>query len=162
MKGQIMSEVARQHLGGGNHVTRIANVWGNTFHCSSHSGLRKLISSQFSYEKYAGVYRQSAPLRHDLCRAGHAMAGVWIVLSLVMLVYVDEAVLSPFWKWLARSGVPNVAILIPTAFFLSVASPTASQPNGLMNLAYIGALILAGAVLILGVGLIRAAWRIER
>jgi hypothetical protein len=102
------------------------------------------------------------PLRHDLCRAGHAMAGVCIVLPLVMLVYVDEAVLSPFWKWLARSGVPNVAILIPTAFFLSVASPTASQPNGLMNLAYIGALILAGAVLILGVGLIRAAWRIER
>src|SRR3984893_11130225 len=133
MKGQIMSEVARQHLGGGNHVTRIANVWGNTFHCSSHSGLRKLISSQFSYEKCAGVYRQSAPTRSLARRARDG--GVCIVLSLVILVYVDEALLSPFWKWLARSGVPNVAILIPTAFFLSVASPTASQPNGLMNLA---------------------------
>lgn len=102
------------------------------------------------------------PLRHDLWRAGHAHAGVYLVLSLIMLRYVDEAVLSPFWKWLARAGAPIAAILIPAAFFLSVASPTAKQPNGLMILAYIGALFLAGAVLSLGVGLIRAARRIER
>src|SRR6202521_1039791 len=97
------------------------------------------------------------PLRHDLWRAGHAHAGVYLVLSLVMLRYVDEAVLSPFWKWLARTGAPIAAILIPAAFFLSVASPAATQPNGLINLAYIGALFLAAAVLSLGVGLIRAA-----
>ena len=97
------------------------------------------------------------PLRHDLWRAGHAHAGVYIVLSLVMLRYVDEAVLSPFWRWIARTGAPVAAILIPAAFFLSVASPTAKEPNGLMNLAYIGALFLAAAVLSLGVGLVRAA-----
>jgi hypothetical protein len=101
------------------------------------------------------------PLRHDLWRAGHAHAGVYLLLSLVMLRYVDEAVLSPFWKWIARTGTPIAAILIPAAFFLSVASPTATQPNGLMNLAYIGALFLAAAVLSLGVGLIRAARRME-
>jgi len=99
------------------------------------------------------------PLRHDLWRAGHAHAGVYLVLSLVMLRYVDEAVLSPHLKWLARTGVPIAAILIPAAFFLSVASPQAQQPNGLMSLAYIGALFLAAAVLSLGVGLIRAARR---
>jgi drug/metabolite transporter superfamily protein YnfA len=99
------------------------------------------------------------PLRHDLWRAGHAHAGVYLVLSLVMLRYVDEALLSPFWKWIARSGAPIAAILIPAAFFLSVASPTATEPNGLLNLAYIGALFLATAVLSLGIGLIRAARR---
>jgi hypothetical protein len=77
------------------------------------------------------------PLRHDLWRAGHAHAGVYLVLSLVMLRYVDEAVLSPSWKWIARTGAPIAAILIPAAFFLSVVSPTAMQPNGLMNLSYI-------------------------
>ena len=97
------------------------------------------------------------PLRQDLWRAGHAHAGVYLVLSLVMLLYVDQAVLSPFWKWLARTGAPIAAILIPAAFFLSVASPGATQPNGLINLAYLGALVLAGSVLSLGVGLIRAA-----
>jgi hypothetical protein len=102
------------------------------------------------------------PLRHNFWRAGHAHAGVYLVLSLVMLRYVDEAVLSPFWKWIARTGAPIAAILIPAAFFLSVASPTATQPNGLMNLAYVGALFLAAAVLSLGAGLIRAARRMER
>jgi hypothetical protein len=36
------------------------------------------------------------PVRHDLWRAGHAHAGVYLLLSLVMLRYVDEAQLSPF------------------------------------------------------------------
>ena len=102
------------------------------------------------------------PLRHDLWRAGHAHAGVYLVLSLVMLRYVDEAVLSPFWKWIARTGAPIAAILIPAAFFLSVVSPTATEPNALMNLAYIGVLFLAAAVLSLGVGLILAARRMEQ
>jgi uncharacterized membrane protein len=102
------------------------------------------------------------PLRQNLWRAGHAHAGVYLVLSLVMLRYVDEAVLSPFWKWLARTGAPIAAILIPAAFFLSVVSPEAKQPNGLINLAYVGALFLAAAVLTLGVGLIRAARGMER
>jgi len=101
------------------------------------------------------------PMRHDLWRAGHAMAGVFLVLSLVMLPYVDEAELSAFWKWLARTGTPIAAILIPAAFFLSVASPTATRPNGLMNLAYIGAVFLAAAVLTLGVGLVRTARRMD-
>jgi uncharacterized membrane protein len=97
------------------------------------------------------------PVRHDLWRAGHAHAGVYLVLSLVMLRYVDEVVLPPLWKWLARAGAPIAAILIPAAFFLPVASPTSTQPNRLINLAYVGALFLAGAVLSLGVGLIRSA-----
>src|SRR6266550_1037441 len=60
------------------------------------------------------------PLRHDLWRAGHAHAGVYLILSLVMLRYVDETALSDGWKWVARLGAPVAAILIPAAFFLSV------------------------------------------
>ena len=73
----------------------------------------------------------------------------------------DDALLSPFWKWLARSGAPIAAILIPATFFLSVVSPTATKPNSLINLAYLGALFLAAAVLSLGIGLIRAARQVE-
>jgi len=97
------------------------------------------------------------PLRHDLWRAGHAHAGVYLVLSLVMLRYVDEATLAPFWKWVARTGAPIAAILIPASFFLSVVSPSAKEPNGLLNLAYVGAIFLALSVLTLGIGLLRAA-----
>jgi hypothetical protein len=101
------------------------------------------------------------PLRHDLWRAGHAHAGVYLVLSLVMLRYVDEAVLSRPLRWVARAGAPIAAILIPAAFFLSVVTPSATRPNRLINLAYVGALFLAGALLSLGVGLIRGARRAE-
>jgi len=97
------------------------------------------------------------PLRQDLWRAGHAHAGVYLILSLVMLRYVDEALLSPGWKWMARLGAPIAAILIPASFFLAVASPDATEANGLIYLAYAGAGSLGLAVLSLGIGLIRAA-----
>jgi hypothetical protein len=95
------------------------------------------------------------PLRQDLWRAGHAHAGVWLVLALVMLRYVDEANLSNLMKWLVRAAVPIAAILVPAAFFLSVLSPTARAPNGLIYLAYVGAVLLAIGVLVLGVGLVK-------
>jgi hypothetical protein len=97
------------------------------------------------------------PVRQGLWRAGHAHAGVWLVLSLVLLRYVDEADLSPAARRFASLAAPIAAILVPAAFFLSVLSPQATEPNGLINLAYVGALVLAAGVVTLGVGLIRAA-----
>jgi hypothetical protein len=100
-------------------------------------------------------------LRQDLWRAGHAHAGVLLVLSLVTLRYVDEANLSKGMKRLARHSIPAAAILLPLAFFLSVASPEATEPNALIYLAYVGAVSLAVGLLVLGVGLIRGG-RISR
>ncbi len=96
------------------------------------------------------------PLRQDLWRAGHAHAGVFLILSLIALRYVDEANLSSTFRWLVRLAIPLAAILIPAAFFLSVLSPQATKPNGLIYLAYPGAAVLAAGVLTLGIGLIRA------
>ena len=95
------------------------------------------------------------PLRQDLWRAGHAHAGVLLVLSLVTLRYADEARLPGWLKTLARHTIPAAAILLPAAFFLSVLSPEATEPNALINLAYVGAASLAAGLLVLGVGLIR-------
>jgi hypothetical protein len=100
------------------------------------------------------TYMQN-PLRQDLWRAGHAHAGVWLILALVALRYVDEANLSDTMKWLVRGSIPIAAILVPAAFFLSVLSPDAKAPNGLIYLAYVGAVLLAIGVFVLGVGLVR-------
>lgn len=94
------------------------------------------------------------PLRQNLFRAGHAHAGVLLVLSLVALRYVDEARLSENWKALVRFGIPSAAIFLPAAFFFSVLSPGAVQPNGFIYLAYVGAVVLAVSLLALGVGLL--------
>ncbi|MDQ3966023.1 MAG: hypothetical protein M3246_06180, partial [Actinomycetota bacterium] len=94
-------------------------------------------------------------LRQDLWRAGHAHAGVWLVLSLVALRYVDEAALSETMRWLVHLSLPAAAILLPVAFFLSVVSPNATEPNALIYLAPVGGISLAVGLLVLGVGLIR-------
>jgi hypothetical protein len=99
------------------------------------------------------------PIRQDLFRAGHAHAGVYLVLALVLLRYVDEAELSESWKRFTRVAAPLAAILVPAAFFLSVASPSATEPNALIYLAYVGGLILATGVVALGVGVLRSAKR---
>lgn len=95
-------------------------------------------------------------LRQNLFRAGHAHAGVLLVLSLVALSYVDEAQLSEGWKRYVRSSIPAVAIFLPAAFFFSVLSAHATAPNGFIYLAYVGAVALATGLLALGIGLLRA------
>ena len=96
------------------------------------------------------------PLRQNLFRAGHAHAGVLLVLSLVVLRYVDEARLSNGWKTFVRSSVPSAAILLPVGFFFSILSPAATAPNGFINACFVGAALLAAGLFTLGVGLLRA------
>ncbi len=100
------------------------------------------------------TYKEN-PLRQDFWRAGHAHAGVWLILALVALRYVDEAKLSNDMKWFVRGSIPVAAILVSSAFFLSVLSPDATAPSGIIFLAYVGAMLLAMGVLVLGVGLVR-------
>jgi hypothetical protein len=95
-------------------------------------------------------------LRQDLWRAGHAHAGVLLILALVLLRYVDETDLRGPWLWIARHGVPIAAILMPVGFFLSVLSPDATEPNALIYLAYAGGVALIAGVLTLGIGLLRS------
>jgi hypothetical protein len=94
-------------------------------------------------------------LRQDLWRAGHAHAGVWLVLTLVALRYVDEANLSEGMRWVVRLSLPAAAVLMPLGFFLSVLPPEVTEPNGIIYLTYVAGVVLAVGLLVLGVGLIR-------
>ena len=94
-------------------------------------------------------------LRQDLWRAGHAHAGVWLVLSLVALRYVDETTLSEGMRWVVRVAFPIAAVLMALGFFLSVLSPEETEPNAMIYLAYVAGLSLAAGLLVLGIGLIR-------
>ena len=96
-------------------------------------------------------------LRQNFFRAGHAHAGVFVILALLCQIFADAATLPPSLLWLARIGVPIAAILIPAGFFLSMTSPAATEPNGLVSLIYVGIVFLAAAVITLGIGLLRTA-----
>jgi uncharacterized membrane protein YeiB len=98
-------------------------------------------------------YRQN-PLRQQLWRAGHAHAGIMLIISLIALIYVDQTTLTETWRNIVRMAIPAAAIFLPAAFFLSVLSPTAAKPNILINLAYVGAISLTFGLIVLGVGLL--------
>jgi len=97
------------------------------------------------------------PLRRSLWRAGHAHAGVLLILSLVALNLVDQTDLAEGWKQVVRSAFPAAALLLPIAYFLSIARPGTERPNRLINLAYLGAVVLSVGMLTLGIGLLQAA-----
>jgi hypothetical protein len=94
------------------------------------------------------------PLRQNFFRAGHAHAGVIVILSLVCQILADAAVLPTPLLWFVRIGVPLSAILISAGFFFSVLPPTATRASGAVSLIYAGALILAVGVVTLGIGLL--------
>ena len=96
------------------------------------------------------------PLRHNMFRAGHAHAGVWIVFALVALLWVDQIDFGDPLKWIIRVAFAAAPILMPLGFFLSVTRPDAERPNGLITLVYLGGLSLALGAVTLGIGLLAA------
>jgi hypothetical protein len=96
------------------------------------------------------------PLRRSLWRAGHAHAGVLLILSLVALLLVDQADLGEGWKQVVRTSFPTAALLLPIAYFLSIVRADAERPNRLVNLAYLGGVALTVGMLTLGIGLLRS------
>ena len=92
-------------------------------------------------------------------RAGHAHAGVLVILSLVALLFADAAGASGPAGWIARLCIPAAAILMSAGFFFSSMGPGRTEPNGLIVLLWLGAVSLATGVLTLGVLLVRASGR---
>ena len=84
-----------------------------------------------------------------LWRAGHAHAGVWTLLSLVVQVLLDSARLAPALTWLARIGAPAAAVVVSAGFFGVAFSASFRW------LVYFGAALLLIVLVLTGVGLLR-------
>lgn len=84
-----------------------------------------------------------------LWRAGHAHAGVWTILSLLLQILLDSARLSMPAKWLARICAPLAAVFLSAGFFGVAISA------GFRWLIYLGVLSMITALLLTVLGLIR-------
>jgi hypothetical protein len=93
-------------------------------------------------------------------RAGHAHAGVLIVLGLVCLLLADAAGLYGGLGYVARLAIPAAAVLMSAGFFLSSAGEGLTEPNGLIVVLWLGAACLTAGVVGLGVALLRSSRRI--
>jgi hypothetical protein len=96
------------------------------------------------------------PFQEKFARAGHAHAGVLLLLALACQPFVDASGLDGPLGWLARSGVAVAALLMPGGFFFSSMGAGRTGPNRLIALVFAGAALLAVSLTTLGIGLLAA------
>jgi hypothetical protein len=84
-----------------------------------------------------------------LFRAGHAHAGVWLILSLVIQVLLDAARLPSSTRWLARIAAPVGTLALSGGFF------GLAFKGEFRFLLYFGALGMFVSLILTGVGLLR-------
>src|SRR5262249_4827019 len=94
-------------------------------------------------------------LQRAYFRAGHAHAGVFIILGLIIRIYLEQPAV-PAWSRTLGTGVLLAAIFMPAGFFLSVIGRDPQRPNGLRALIWIGAASLTIGLASAGIGLIAA------
>jgi hypothetical protein len=86
-----------------------------------------------------------------LFRAGHAHAGVWVILSLVLQPLLDATTLSPAPRLVARSCAPIGAICVSGGFF------GLAFLRAFRMLLYFGAVSMIVALVLTAIGLLRGA-----
>jgi hypothetical protein len=96
----------------------------------------------------------ATPFQASFARAGHAHAGVLLVLGLVGLLYADATALTGLHGLVARGAVPAAALAMPAGFFFSSLGEGVTRPNRWIALVYVGAASLAVGLLALAAGLI--------
>lgn len=91
----------------------------------------------------------------SMFRAGHAHAGVLVILALVAQLFVDQTVLSDTWKRVVRITMPLAAVLISGGFFASATGQGLTQPTNLIAILYLGIVVFVTGLVTLGIGLVR-------
>jgi hypothetical protein len=91
----------------------------------------------------------------SMFRAGHAHAGVLVILALVAQLFVDQTTLSDAWKRVVRITMPLAAVLISGGFFASATGQGLTQPTNLIAILYLGIVVFVTGLATLGIGLLR-------
>jgi hypothetical protein len=97
---------------------------------------------------------QLTDFQRSMFRAGHAHAGVLVIFSLIAEILTDQAGLSGVMEWIVRVGFPFAAILVSGGFFAAAAGKGLTTPNKMISILYVGVVVLAVSLVILGIGLI--------
>jgi hypothetical protein len=88
-------------------------------------------------------------------RAGHAHAGVLIVLSLVYFIYLDRADYSNGVDWIVGLVLVGGALMQSSGFFVHMGAGAPERPTAGTTITRIGAILIAVALVTLAVGLIK-------
>jgi hypothetical protein len=104
----------------------------------------------------SGKHSEFTEFQRSMFRAGHAHAGVLVILALVAQVFTDQAGLSAPIGWAVRIGFAAAPILVSGGFFGAAIGKGRTRPGGLIGLLWVGVFVLAGSLVVLGISLILA------
>ncbi|WP_228794708.1 hypothetical protein [Nocardia cyriacigeorgica] len=90
-------------------------------------------------------------LQKSFFRAGHAHAGVLVVLGLLLAVLGHATGASTGWAAGGAIAVLVAAILMPLGFFLSVLGRDPQRPNRMIISVWLGATLLVAGLLVSGI-----------
>ena len=102
----------------------------------------------------SGKHPEFTEFQRSMFRAGHAHAGVLVILALVAMVFTDQAGFSAPIGWAVRIGFAAAPVLVSAGFFGAALGESRTHPGGLIALLWIGVFVLAASVITLGIGLI--------
>lgn len=100
-------------------------------------------------------YAESGVVRHYF-RAGHAHAGVLLILAMLAQLVIDAAAFSPALGYAVRIGFALPPILFAVGYFLG-APGADGKPKPLLAAVYVGGILLALSTVTLGIALLAGA-----
>jgi hypothetical protein len=90
-------------------------------------------------------------------RAGHAHAGVLVILALLVRILIDDADVSKPLELTLRIGFGLSAVLISGGFFAAAVGKNITKPTPLISILYLGIGVLAVSLIALGIALINSS-----
>lgn len=109
--------------------------------------LLSILKKQVGTENISGIQR-------EYFKAGHAHAGVLVILSIVGQLVLDYSLFNETLVWAMRIGLFAAPLLISGGFFGGAPRTTESKPGGLVKLIPLGAVLMSLSTLGVGLSLI--------
>ena len=103
----------------------------------------------------SGKHSEFTDFQRSMFRAGHAHAGVLVILALVALLFTDQAGLPTGIGWAERIGFASAPVLVSGGFFGAAMGKGRTRPGGLIAMLWIGVFVLGASLVTLGACLIR-------
>ena len=91
------------------------------------------------------------PFQKSMFRAGHAHAGVLVILSIIAMLLIDAVELSDGMGWTLRAGFGVAPLMVSGGFFAAAAGKGRTKPNKMIALLIAGMIVLGVSLIGLGI-----------
>ncbi len=106
-------------------------------------------------KKQAGTENISS-IQREYFRAGHAHAGVLVILAIIGQIVLDYSLFNDTLVWAMRIGLVVAPLLVSGGFFGGAPRTPQAQPGGLVRLIPLGAVVMSVSTIGVGISLLLA------